>query len=86
MSTLTTAQLLAEADAASKTDSVRAEALYKQILTSSSSAPSTSSKDVQQQKAQTLRDQETALVNLGQLYRDQKCAMLSMVLTRVLNL
>ncbi|KAK0217846.1 PCI-domain-containing protein [Armillaria fumosa] len=75
MSTLTTAQLLAEADAASKTDSVRAEALYKQILTSSSSAPSTSSKeDVQQQKTQTLRDQETALVNLGQLYRDQKNA------------
>ncbi|SJL03867.1 probable 26S proteasome non-atpase regulatory subunit Rpn6 [Armillaria ostoyae] len=74
MATLTTAQLLAEADAASKSDSVRAEALYKQILTSSSSAPSTSSKDVQQQKAQTLRDQETALVNLGQLYRDQKNA------------
>ncbi|KAK0489018.1 PCI-domain-containing protein, partial [Armillaria novae-zelandiae] len=75
MSTLTTAQLLAEADAASKTDSVRAEALYKQILTSSSSAPSTSSReDVQQQKMQTLRDQETALVNLGQLYRNQKNA------------
>ncbi|KAK0501384.1 PCI-domain-containing protein [Armillaria luteobubalina] len=75
MSTLTTVQLLAEADAASKTDSVRAEALYKQILTSSSSAPSTSSKeDVQQQKTQTLRDQETALVNLGQLYRNQKNA------------
>lgn len=72
MSSPTTAQLLAEADSASKTDTTRAEALYKQILSSSTSVPSTSSEDVQQQKAQTLRDQETALINLGQLYRDQK--------------
>ncbi|KAF9047153.1 PCI-domain-containing protein [Hymenopellis radicata] len=74
MSPPTTAQLLAEADSASKTDTKRAEALYKQILSSSTSTPSTSLEDVQQQKAQTLRDQETALVNLGQLYRDQKNA------------
>ena len=72
MSAPTTAQLLAEADSASKTDTTRAETLYKQILSSSTSVPSTSSEDVQQQKAQMLRDQETALINLGQLYRDQK--------------
>ncbi|KIY71871.1 PCI-domain-containing protein [Cylindrobasidium torrendii FP15055 ss-10] len=74
MSTPTTAQLLTEAESASKTDPTRAEALYKQILTASAAAPSTSSEDVQQQKAATLRDQESALVNLGQLYRDQKNA------------
>ncbi|KAJ3721105.1 hypothetical protein FB446DRAFT_723045 [Lentinula raphanica] len=65
----TTADLLAEAVAASKTDSKRSESLYRQIL--SSTKPSTHDS---QQQAQILRDQETALVNLGQLYRDQKNA------------
>jgi len=65
-----TAQLLKEAESVAKTDSKRAESLYKQIL-SSSFKPSPSEDG--QQQAQTLRDQETALVNLGQLYRDQKC-------------
>ncbi|THV05560.1 proteasome regulatory particle subunit [Dendrothele bispora CBS 962.96] len=67
----TTAQLLAEAESTAKTDSKRAESLYKQIL-SSSSKPSPNEDN--QQQAQTVRDQETALVNLGQLYRDQKNA------------
>lgn len=63
----TSAELLAEAVSASKSDSKRSESLYKQIL--SSTKPSTHENS---QQTQTLRDQETALVNLGQLYRDQK--------------
>ncbi|KAJ4484599.1 PCI-domain-containing protein [Lentinula lateritia] len=65
----TSAELLAEAVSASKSDSKRSESLYKQIL--SSTKPSTHENS---QQTQTLRDQETALVNLGQLYRDQNNA------------
>lgn len=71
----TTAELLAEAVSASKTDSNRSEALYKQILSSSTSKPSPNEDNERQ--AQNLRDQETALVNLGQLYRDQKCVQIA---------
>ncbi|KAJ7583203.1 PCI domain-containing protein [Mycena floridula] len=60
-----TSQLITEATS----NPQRAEALYRQVL-SSTSSPS----DDPQQQAQLLRDQETALVNLGQLYRDQKNA------------
>ncbi|KAF5387395.1 hypothetical protein D9757_005788 [Collybiopsis confluens] len=60
-----TAQLLTDADSAVKSDPKRAESLYKQIL---------SSKASQNESTQLLRDQETALVNLGQLYRDQNNA------------
>jgi 26S proteasome regulatory subunit N6 len=65
----TTAELLALAVEASKTDTKRSEALYKQILSSPTKlSPNSSNEDNQQH----VRDQETALVNLGQLYRDQK--------------
>ncbi|KAF9269173.1 proteasome regulatory particle subunit [Marasmius fiardii PR-910] len=65
-----TEELLAQADSASKTDNSRAESLYKQIL----SLPKPSPSEGDERLAQTLRDQETALVKLGQLYRDQKNA------------
>jgi 26S proteasome regulatory subunit N6 len=71
----TTDQLLTEADAASKTDIKRAEALYKQIL----ATPKLSPNEGEERLAQTLRDQETALVNLGQLYRDQKYVDVALV-------
>jgi len=53
---------LAEADAALKTDPRRAESLYQQVL----QAPKATD--------ETLRDQESALLKLGQLYRDEKNA------------
>ncbi|KAL0577293.1 26S proteasome regulatory subunit rpn6 [Marasmius crinis-equi] len=65
-----TEKLLADAVAASKTDTKRAESLYKEIL----ALPKPSANEGEERLAQTLRDQETALVNLGQLYRDQKNA------------
>lgn len=65
-----TAELLKEAGALAKLQPSRAEALFKEILTSSSSF----SADDPQQQAQLLRDQETALVDLGKLYRDQTYA------------
>ncbi|KAL0065193.1 26S proteasome regulatory subunit rpn6 [Marasmius tenuissimus] len=65
-----TDKLLADANAASKTDTKRAEDLYKQIL----ALPKPAASEGEDRLAQTLRDQETALVNLGQLYRDQKNA------------
>ena len=52
-------EALAEAASAAKTNPSRAEALYKQVLESPSSA---------------LADQETALLQLGELYRDQRDA------------
>ena len=63
-----TEKLLADANSASKTDTKRAEDLYKQILV----LPKPAASEGEDRLAQTLRDQETALVNLGQLYRDQK--------------
>lgn len=66
----TTSQPLAEAESAVQSNPQRAEALYKQIL---ESPPSKSTgEDAQADQAAILRDQETALVNLGKLYRDQK--------------
>ncbi|KAG7094074.1 hypothetical protein E1B28_007694 [Marasmius oreades] len=65
-----TEQLLTQADAASKTDTRRAESLYKQILSLQKPSPT----EGDERLVQTLRDQETALVKLGQLYRDQKNA------------
>ncbi|KAK1227278.1 26S proteasome regulatory subunit rpn6 [Marasmius sp. AFHP31] len=65
-----TDKLLADANAASKKDTKRAEDLYKQIL----ALPKPAASEGEDRLAQTLRDQETALVNLGQLYRDQKNA------------
>ncbi|KAF9506651.1 hypothetical protein BS47DRAFT_387575 [Hydnum rufescens UP504] len=57
-----TSALLEEANAALKTDAKRAEALYQQVL----QAPKATD-DI-------LRDQESALIKLGQLYRDEKNA------------
>ncbi|KIM74391.1 hypothetical protein PILCRDRAFT_80113 [Piloderma croceum F 1598] len=69
----TTKALLAEAEASAQPNPSRAEQLYKQILDTTSAstnanAPQTGDKE------QSLRDQETALVKLGELYRDQKNA------------
>ena len=56
------ADLLAEAEALGAKNPKRREALYKQILEASKSTVD----------PDELRDQETALVKLGELYRDQK--------------
>ena len=57
-----TAELLAEAETVRAENPKRGEEIYKQILDTSKSAVS----------PDELRDQETALVKLGELYRDQK--------------
>jgi len=54
-----TTELLAQAAA----NSSQAELIYQKIL----------SNDPDSTDAQVLRDKETALVKLGELYRDQKC-------------
>jgi 26S proteasome regulatory subunit N6 len=57
-----TADLLAEAQALGVENPERREVIYKQILEASKSSVN----------PDELRDQETALVKLGELYRDQK--------------
>ena len=57
-----TADLLAEAETVRVVDPKKGEAIYKQILNASKSTVN----------PDELRDQETALVKLGELYRDQK--------------
>jgi 26S proteasome regulatory subunit N6 len=57
-----TADLLAEAETVGAVNPKKGEAIYKQILDTSKSAVN----------PDELRDQETALVKLGELYRDQK--------------
>jgi 26S proteasome regulatory subunit N6 len=57
-----TADLLAEAGALGAENPERRQAIYKQILEASKSTVN----------PDELRDQETALVKLGELYRDQK--------------
>jgi 26S proteasome regulatory subunit N6 len=57
-----TADLLAEAEALGVETPERREVIYKQILEASKSTVN----------PDELRDQETALVKLGELYRDQK--------------
>ncbi|ETW86375.1 hypothetical protein HETIRDRAFT_438720 [Heterobasidion irregulare TC 32-1] len=75
----TTQQLLEEAQSAASTDTKRAEAIYKGIL---SAAATTASNHVSEERDQSLRDQETALVKLGELYRDnQNAAGLAEVIT-----
>lgn len=54
-----------EAQKLAKSDPRKAEAIYKDII---SKAPSTTS------DAAT-REYETALISLGELYRDEKCAV-----------
>jgi 26S proteasome regulatory subunit N6 len=57
-----TAELLTEAEALRAENPKRGEEIYKQILDSSKSTVN----------PDELRDQETALVKLGELYKDQK--------------
>jgi len=57
-----TADLLAEAKTLGVKNPKRREAIYKQILEASKSTVN----------PDELRDQETALVKLGELYRDEK--------------
>ncbi|KAG5642572.1 hypothetical protein DXG03_002559 [Asterophora parasitica] len=71
-STPTPAELLTQAAAAAPTDPKRAEALYKRIL--DDTAASTSNDIRTEEASQSLREQETALVKLGELYRDQRNA------------
>jgi 26S proteasome regulatory subunit N6 len=58
------ATLLEQADAVVKTDPKKAESLYKEILDNADDKPS---ETVQAQSVQ-----ESALVKLGELYRDGK--------------
>ena len=62
-------QQLEQAQALAKSEPTRAEALYKEILKKPAS-----------DNAEELRHQETALVKLGELYRDQKCVSARVVL------
>ncbi|KAF8633471.1 hypothetical protein AX15_001431 [Amanita polypyramis BW_CC] len=73
MAAPTTQELLAQAESFKSTDWRKSEGLYKQILQdSAASASADGQRDAE--RAQTLRDQESALVKLGGLYRDQKNA------------
>lgn len=60
--------MLAEAQAARKTDPKHAEDLYRRILETSAQAQVS-----QAERESNLRDQESALISLGELYRDNKC-------------
>ncbi|KAH7924740.1 PCI-domain-containing protein [Leucogyrophana mollusca] len=73
--------ILKEAEASASTNPQRAEQLYKQILDPSSASTSNGTSG-NGEREQLLRDQETALVKLAELYRDQKNAKgLSEVIT-----
>ncbi|KAM6500055.1 PCI domain containing protein [Amanita muscaria] len=72
MATPTTQGLLSQAESLISTDWTKAEALYKQILQDTAFTSTEAPKDAEQ--SQILRDQETALVKLGELYRNQKNA------------
>ncbi|EAU81018.2 proteasome regulatory particle subunit [Coprinopsis cinerea okayama7 len=75
-----TSSLISQAEGVVSTNPAQAEALYQQVLAASSASSSNTDPTVQ---AQILRDQETALVKLGELYRDQKnAAALSKVITQ----
>ncbi|KAG2012321.1 proteasome regulatory particle subunit [Coprinopsis cinerea AmutBmut pab1-1] len=75
-----TSSLITQAEGVVSTNPAQAEALYQQVLAASSASSSNTDPTVQ---AQILRDQETALVKLGELYRDQKnAAALSKVITQ----
>ncbi|TCD65936.1 26S proteasome regulatory subunit rpn6 [Steccherinum ochraceum] len=65
----TAEELIQQASTLRSTNPAKAEALYKQVLNTTSAADALTA-----EKDQSLRHQETALVNLGELYRDQKNA------------
>lgn len=71
MTNSTPSSLLSQAHDLQKTDPKRAEALYKQILEQSVSG-SSGSGQTNVEKEQNLRVQESALVSLGEVYRDAK--------------
>ncbi|KAA1479492.1 proteasome regulatory particle subunit [Dentipellis sp. KUC8613] len=66
-----TEELLKEAETSAASNPKRAEAIYKDIL---SAASASSQQDLSEERDQAVRHQETALVKLGELYRDQKNA------------
>ncbi|CAA7266757.1 unnamed protein product [Cyclocybe aegerita] len=66
-------QLLGNAQASASSNPKEAERLYKQILSTTSGLTSKEPPKNDEQ-VQNLRDQEVALVKLGELYRDQKNA------------
>ena len=66
MTTSSATALLKEAETLRSTNPKRAEQLYKQILETTANGVS------QADREQSLRDQEQALIKLGELYRDQK--------------
>ncbi|KAG2366092.1 PCI-domain-containing protein [Suillus spraguei] len=65
-----TQELLKQAADIASSNPKRAEELYKQILDSTASTSNGSA--VNADKEQSLRDQESALIKLAELYRDQK--------------
>lgn len=67
-----TEDLLKQAADLASSNPKRAEELYKQILDSTASTSNGSA--VNADKEQSLRDQESALIKLAELYRDQKDA------------
>ena len=60
-------QLLEEAQQIRSTDPKKAEALYRRILETGAQAQGPPA-----EREQVLRDQETALLKLGELFRDNK--------------
>ncbi|KAJ3483189.1 hypothetical protein NLI96_g6480 [Meripilus lineatus] len=64
-----TEELLNQAQSIASTDPLKAEGIYKEILASTSGKDAGSS-----EKDRILRNQETALVKLGELYRDHNNA------------
>lgn len=54
-----------EAQKLAKSDPRKAEAIYKEIISQAPSATSDAA----------TREYETALISLGELYRDEKCAL-----------
>ncbi|KDQ61275.1 hypothetical protein JAAARDRAFT_152408 [Jaapia argillacea MUCL 33604] len=64
----TPSSLISKAEAVASSNPQQAEQIYKQILGATTASTSSANSD------QSLRDQETALVKLGELYRDQKNA------------
>ena len=67
MTSQTVAEMLKEADASQKTNPKHAELLYSRILETSAQTQGSVA-----EREQNLRDQETALINLGKLHRDNK--------------
>jgi len=76
--------LLAKAEAASTSNPKQAEQIYKQILAATSSSTANSNEPARDEEhAQGLRDQEVALVKLGELYRDHKCVYIIQLLQEI---